>query len=44
MNSCINSTEIYGLGQTLKSRYSQFKNVRLKDKILTEINKNLIKD
>ncbi len=40
--SCIDTTNIFGFGQTLQSRYDRFKKVRMRDKILTEINKNII--
>lgn len=43
-NSCIETTNMFGSGQSLLSRYNKFKNIGLREKILTEINKNLIKD
>jgi len=42
MNSTVASTELFGKGQTLLSRYTKFKNVGLRDKILLEIKKNLV--
>jgi hypothetical protein len=41
-DACVKSLEIYGRGQSLFNRYKIFKNVGLKEKILTEIRKNLI--
>lgn len=43
-NSCVSTTEMFGEGQNLLSRYKRFKGVGLREKILTEINKNLIQD
>jgi len=43
-NSCVDTTVMFGEGQTLLSRYKMFKNVGLREKILTEINKNLVQD
>ena len=42
--SCGNSTNTFGLGQSLKSRYDRFRQVGLREKVLTEIKKNLIED
>jgi hypothetical protein len=43
-NSCIEATLIFGPGQTLKSRYNRFRQVGMRDKILTEIKKNLVEE
>ena len=42
--SCMQTTSFFGKGQTLLSRYNRFIDVGLREKILTEINKNLIED
>jgi hypothetical protein len=44
MNSCVETTTMFGKGQTLLSRYTRFKEIGMREKILTEINKNLIQD
>lgn len=41
-DACLDVTFLFGRGQTLVSRYDRFKRVGLKEKILTEIKKNLI--
>jgi hypothetical protein len=38
----ISTTSLFGKKQTLLSRYNRFKSVGMREKILTEINKNLI--
>jgi hypothetical protein len=43
-NSCVDVTRIFGPGQTLKSRYDRFKQVGMRDKVLTEIKKNLVEE
>jgi hypothetical protein len=42
--SCINTTQMFGRGQSLLSRYEKFKNIGFKEKILTEIKKNIIEE
>jgi hypothetical protein len=42
--ACVGSTSLFGRGQSLISRYDRFKRVGLKEKILTEIKKNLINE
>lgn len=42
--ACIGATSLFGRGQSLISRYNRFKQVGLKEKILTEIKKNLIEE
>jgi hypothetical protein len=42
MQSCVNSTSVFGLGQSLQDRYNRFKSSRLKEKIIAEIKKNLV--
>jgi hypothetical protein len=41
-NACVGTTFLFGRGQSLLSRYNKFKQVGLREKILTEIKKNLI--
>lgn len=41
-NACIGTTSLFGRGQSLFSRYNKFKQTGLREKILTEIKKNLI--
>lgn len=41
-HSNVDSTNLFGIGQTLKSRYERFRSVGMREKILTEINKNII--
>jgi hypothetical protein len=38
----VGTTELFGRGQSLASRYSKFRNIGMREKILTEIKKNLI--
>ena len=40
--SCIDTTRMFGLGQTLQSRYSRFGSIGMRQKILNEINKNIV--
>jgi len=40
--ACIGTTSLFGRGQSLLSRYNRFKQIGLREKILTEIQKNLI--
>jgi len=40
--ACIDTPSLFGRGQSLKQRYDRFKNVGMREKILSEINKNLI--
>jgi len=40
--SLVSSTDLFGKGQSLLDRYNRFKQVGFREKILTEINKNLI--
>lgn len=42
--SCIRTTQTFGRGQSLLSRYEKFKNIGFKEKILTEIKKNIINE
>lgn len=42
--SCMNTTLHFGSNQGLFSRYTRFKEVGMREKILTEIKKNLIED
>ena len=42
--SCVDSTFLFGKGQTLFSRYNRFKSIGLREKIITEIEKNIIND
>lgn len=42
--ACIESTKLFGLGQTLLSRYNRFKSAGLREKVLTEIKKNIIEE
>jgi hypothetical protein len=42
--ACIETTSLFGRGQSLLSRYNKFKQVGLREKILTEIKKNLIEE
>jgi len=44
MNSSIDSTKLFGRGQTLYSRYMMFRNTGMRDNVLTEIKKNLIEE
>ena len=41
-NACIGTTSLFGRGQSFFSRYNRFKQVGLREKILTEIKKNII--
>jgi hypothetical protein len=41
-NTSLDNIRMFGLGQTLKSRYDRFKSIGMREKILTEINKNII--
>lgn len=43
-NAVVNSTKIFNFGQSLTERYFRFNNVGMREKILTEINKNLINE
>jgi hypothetical protein len=43
-NSCVETTSLFGRGQSLFSRYEKFKNIGFKEKILTEIKKNIIEE
>jgi hypothetical protein len=36
------STQLFGPGQSLRSRYERFRSIGMREKVLTEINKNLI--
>jgi hypothetical protein len=38
----VNTTNLFGIGQTLKSRYERFRSIGMREKILSEINKNII--
>jgi hypothetical protein len=40
--SSVGTTTLFGKNQTLLSRYDRFKSVGMREKILTEINKNLV--
>lgn len=40
--ACIDSSGLFGRNQPLASRYRRFRNIGLREKILTEINNNLI--
>jgi hypothetical protein len=40
--SCIDTTSMFGLGQTLQTRYNRFKSTSMRGKILDEINNNII--
>jgi hypothetical protein len=40
--SNVGTTELFGRGQTLLSRYERFSKINMREKILTEIKKNLI--
>jgi hypothetical protein len=42
--ACIETTSLFGRGQNLQSRYNRFRSVGLKEKIMTEIQKNLVID
>jgi len=42
--ACIDTTSLFGRGQNLQSRYNRFRSVGLKEKIMTEIQQNLIID
>jgi hypothetical protein len=44
IQSSVNTTNIFGRGQTLLKRYERFKNVGMKEKIITAIKKNIIED
>lgn len=41
-NTSLDNIRMFGLGQTLKSRYNKFRSIGMREKILTEINKNII--
>ncbi len=41
-NACVETTNMFGRGRSLLQRYEMFNKVGLREKILTEINKNLI--
>jgi len=41
-NTSLDNIRMFGLGQSLKSRYDRFKSIGMREKILTEINKNII--
>jgi hypothetical protein len=41
-NSCVETTNMFGRGRSLLQRYAMFEKVGLREKVLTEINKNLI--
>jgi hypothetical protein len=42
--ACMNTQGLFGRGQSLLSRYKRFNNVGMKEKIITEIKKNLIEE
>ncbi len=41
-NACMGSQTVFGLGESLKTRYQRFRSVGMREKILNEINKNVI--
>jgi len=41
-HACVQTTELLGIGQSLLSRYNRFRNIGMREKILVEINKNLV--
>ena len=43
-DACINTTDMFGVGQSLFLRYNRFKKVGLREKVLTEIKNNLINE
>lgn len=43
-SSLVRGTDFFGLGQTMFERYNRFKSIGMREKILTEIHKNLIDD
>jgi hypothetical protein len=43
-DSNMRSTEIFGLGQTLKTRYERFRSIGMREKILHEIDKNVFEE
>lgn len=42
--SCIDNTIMFGYGQSLATRYNRFKNIGMREKVLTAIKNNLIDD
>ena len=42
VNACVQTTDLFGIGQSLLSRYNRFKNIGMREKVLVEIKKNLI--
>jgi hypothetical protein len=42
--ACVKSTEMFGNGQTLLSRYNKFKNAGLREKILAQIKNNIVEE
>jgi hypothetical protein len=43
-SSLVRGTDFFGLGQSMSQRYNRFRSIGMREKILTEINKNLIDD
>jgi len=43
-NSCVETTNMFGRGRSLLQRYAMFDKVGLREKVLTEINKNIINE
>ena len=43
-HACMSSNSIFGLGETLKTRYQRFRSIGMREKILHEINKNLFEE
>ena len=43
-NANIGATDLFGRGQTLLTRYERFSKIKMREKILTEIKKNLIEE
>jgi len=42
--ACIDSTPMFGFGQTMLARYNRFRNIGMREKVLTAIKNNLIDD
>jgi hypothetical protein len=44
VEACVDTTTAFGKGQSLLSRYKRFKSIGMREKIITEIEKNIIND
>ena len=41
-SACVKTTDLFGRGQSLLSRYNRFRNIGMREKVLSEIKKNLV--